>query len=146
MTSAIAYYRVSTARQGKSGLGIEAQKAAVHRFADAEGIVLIGQHDDGTFRLASLRKRAAKLWTAIESVSALPGLDLNVNVLPILCARSRRPGSQPFATSPPRLMLAAFAPRAAANGIRAQFTTFSPGALTANPEGAVARDFQTLQQ
>ena len=44
MTSAIAYYRVSTARQGKSGLGIEAQKAAVQRFAEAEGIDLIGQH------------------------------------------------------------------------------------------------------
>jgi Recombinase len=44
------------------------------------------RNDDGTFRLASLRKRAAKLWTAIESVSALPGLDLNVNVLPIVRA------------------------------------------------------------
>jgi DNA invertase Pin-like site-specific DNA recombinase len=42
--SAIAYYRVSTAKQGKSGLGIEAQKAAVQRFAEAEGIDLIGQH------------------------------------------------------------------------------------------------------
>lgn len=44
MTAAIAYYRVSTARQGKSGLGIEAQKAAVQRFATAEGIDLIGEH------------------------------------------------------------------------------------------------------
>src|SRR6516225_6405948 len=44
MSHAIAYYRVSTARQGKSGLGIEAQKAAVQRFAQAEGIDLIGQH------------------------------------------------------------------------------------------------------
>jgi DNA invertase Pin-like site-specific DNA recombinase len=33
----IAYYRVSTARQGRSGLGLEAQRDAVHRFADAEG-------------------------------------------------------------------------------------------------------------
>ena len=40
----VAYYRVSTARQGKSGLGIEAQKAAVQRFATAEGIDLIGEH------------------------------------------------------------------------------------------------------
>jgi DNA invertase Pin-like site-specific DNA recombinase len=44
VTSAIAYYRVSTARQGKSGLGIEAQRAAVQRFAETEGIDLIGQH------------------------------------------------------------------------------------------------------
>jgi DNA invertase Pin-like site-specific DNA recombinase len=46
MTSAIAYYRVSTARQGKSGLGIEAQKAAVQRFAEAEGLSLIGEHTE----------------------------------------------------------------------------------------------------
>jgi len=33
----ISYLRVSTARQGRSGLGIEAQRAAVTRFAEAEG-------------------------------------------------------------------------------------------------------------
>jgi DNA invertase Pin-like site-specific DNA recombinase len=44
MTSAVAYYRVSTARQGKSGLGIEAQKAAIHRFAEAEGIEVLAEH------------------------------------------------------------------------------------------------------
>ncbi|CAN7702128.1 recombinase family protein [Mesorhizobium amorphae] len=41
MTSAVAYYRVSTQRQGRSGLGIEAQRAAVARFAEAEGIAII---------------------------------------------------------------------------------------------------------
>jgi len=46
MTTAIAYYRVSTARQGKSGLGIEAQKAAIHRFAEAEGFELSGEYVD----------------------------------------------------------------------------------------------------
>jgi DNA invertase Pin-like site-specific DNA recombinase len=44
MTTAIAYYRVSTARQGQSGLGIEAQKAAVRRFAEAEGIEVLAEH------------------------------------------------------------------------------------------------------
>ena len=38
---AIAYVRVSTARQGKSGLGLEAQQAALARFAEAEGYNLI---------------------------------------------------------------------------------------------------------
>jgi DNA invertase Pin-like site-specific DNA recombinase len=46
MKTAIAYYRVSTQRQGRSGLGIEAQKAAVARFAQQEGIELIGEHTE----------------------------------------------------------------------------------------------------
>ena len=44
MQSAIAYYRVSTERQRRSGLGIEAQRAAVVRFAEAEQITLIGEY------------------------------------------------------------------------------------------------------
>src|ERR1700736_4686026 len=44
MTSAVAYCRVSTTRQGRSGLGIEAQRAAVQRFAEAEGIEIIAEH------------------------------------------------------------------------------------------------------
>ncbi|MEP9388000.1 recombinase family protein [Mesorhizobium sp. KR9-304] len=41
---AIAYYRVSTQRQGRSGLGIEAQRACVEHFANAEGFQLIGEY------------------------------------------------------------------------------------------------------
>ena len=43
MQQAIAYYRVSTARQGRSGLGIEAQREAVTRFAAAEGFDLTAE-------------------------------------------------------------------------------------------------------
>jgi DNA invertase Pin-like site-specific DNA recombinase len=43
MKSAIAYYRVSTQRQGRSGLGLEAQRTAVARFAEAEGITIGGE-------------------------------------------------------------------------------------------------------
>jgi DNA invertase Pin-like site-specific DNA recombinase len=40
---AIAYYRVSTQRQGRSGLGIEAQRTAVACFAEAEGISILDE-------------------------------------------------------------------------------------------------------
>ncbi len=40
---AVAYYRVSTQRQGRSGLGIDAQRNVVERFAEAEGFELIGE-------------------------------------------------------------------------------------------------------
>ena len=38
MKPAVAYIRVSTQKQGRSGLGLEAQQAALARFAEAEGL------------------------------------------------------------------------------------------------------------
>lgn len=44
MRPVISYLRVSTARQGKSGLGLEAQREAIARFCEVEGLDLIGEH------------------------------------------------------------------------------------------------------
>jgi len=46
MKTAVAYIRVSTAQQGRSGLGMEAQKAAIAKFAEAEGIELIAEFQE----------------------------------------------------------------------------------------------------
>src|SRR3546814_1727994 len=43
-TKAIAYLRVSTDRQGKSGLGLEAQRDAVARYLASNGLKLIAEH------------------------------------------------------------------------------------------------------
>src|SRR3954466_6016472 len=40
---AIAYIRVSTQKQGRSGLGIEAQRGSIARFAEAEGYTIVDQ-------------------------------------------------------------------------------------------------------
>jgi DNA invertase Pin-like site-specific DNA recombinase len=44
MGALVAYCRVSTSRQGRSGLGIEAQREALARFAGAEGFDIVAEH------------------------------------------------------------------------------------------------------
>jgi DNA invertase Pin-like site-specific DNA recombinase len=39
----VAYFRVSTREQGKSGLGLDAQRAAVARFALGEGFEVVAE-------------------------------------------------------------------------------------------------------
>ena len=44
MSPLIAYYRVSTQKQGRSGLGLEGQRTAVKAFAAAEGFEIIAEY------------------------------------------------------------------------------------------------------
>ena len=44
MEAAVAYYRVSTKQQQRSGLGIEAQRATVQRFAEAEDLTILAEY------------------------------------------------------------------------------------------------------
>jgi DNA invertase Pin-like site-specific DNA recombinase len=43
---AVGLYRVSTAEQGQSGLGLEAQAASVRAFAAAQGWTLVAEYSD----------------------------------------------------------------------------------------------------
>lgn len=43
MRKAVSYYRVSTAKQGKSGLGLEAQRKAIEDFTSAGNWQIIGE-------------------------------------------------------------------------------------------------------
>jgi DNA invertase Pin-like site-specific DNA recombinase len=72
MKSAVAYYRVSTQRQGRSGLGLEAQRTAVARFAESEGITLLSEFTEvetgkGADALDRRPQLAAALATARQS-------------------------------------------------------------------------------
>lgn len=62
MTGYVAYYRVSTARQGRSGLGLAAQKAAVDRFLSAGDAVLAEFIEVQSGR----QDNREQLWKAIE--------------------------------------------------------------------------------
>lgn len=68
MSSAVAYYRVSTQRQGRSGLGLEAQRAAVARFAEAEGISILDEFTEvETGKGADALDRRPQLAAALAS-------------------------------------------------------------------------------
>src|SRR5215471_11821091 len=43
-TKIVAYLRVSTDRQGRSGLGLDAQREAIGRFAESENLKLAGEY------------------------------------------------------------------------------------------------------
>ena len=71
MEKAIAYLRVSTLRQQRSGLGIEAQRAAIQHFAEAEGMILIGEFVEAeTGKGADALDRRPQLAAALAAAKA----------------------------------------------------------------------------
>jgi DNA invertase Pin-like site-specific DNA recombinase len=66
MRQLISYIRVSSAKQGKSGLGIEAQREAVARFAAAEGCEVVAEYVEvETGKGADALERRPKLAEAL---------------------------------------------------------------------------------
>src|SRR3954466_13567694 len=71
MKRAVAYYRVSTKQQHRSGLGIEAQRAAVTRFAEAERFQLIAEYIEAeTGKGADALDRRPQLAVALAEAKA----------------------------------------------------------------------------
>jgi hypothetical protein len=52
----VGYIRVSTAQQGKSGLGLAAQREALVRFAAAEDLQIAARQGDQTPWIAALKR------------------------------------------------------------------------------------------
>ena len=104
MERAIAYLRVSTQRQQRSGLGIEAQRATIIRFAEAEGFSIIrefietetGKGADALDRRPQLASAlaAAKIAKCSVVVSKLDRLSRDVAFVSGLMAQ-RVPSSSP---------------------------------------------------
>lgn len=66
MTNAIAYYRVSTQKQGQSGLGLEAQQAAVINYAAANGLTIVSPTGEFTeIETGTNKRQRPKLQAAI---------------------------------------------------------------------------------
>jgi DNA invertase Pin-like site-specific DNA recombinase len=93
----IAYYRVSTERQGRSGLGLDAQREAVARFATAEGLEIAGEFTevetgkgadalDKRSQLAAALRQAKKLKAPIV-VAKLDRLSRDVHFISGLMAQ-----------------------------------------------------------
>ena len=68
MERAVAYYRVSTKQQHRSGLGIEAQRAAVTRFAESEHLTIVAEFVEAeTGKGADALDRRPQLAAALAS-------------------------------------------------------------------------------
>ncbi|EIZ83630.1 DNA-invertase [Methylobacterium sp. GXF4] len=80
---AVAYYRVSTKAQGRSGLGLEAQREAVERFAEMHGYTLIN-----AFSETETGKGSDALETRPQLAAALR--DAKLRGCPVLVAKLDR--------------------------------------------------------
>jgi DNA invertase Pin-like site-specific DNA recombinase len=80
---AVAYYRVSTPRQGQSGLGLDAQREAVRAFAEREGMTVAAEYQEvETAKGADALERRPELRAAMS--------EARVRCCPVLVAKLDR--------------------------------------------------------
>ena len=84
----VSYIRVSTARQGRSGLGLEAQREAIARFCNTEDFTLAGEYVEvESGKGADALERRPKLAAAIKAAKKVKG--------PVRCRLSSKPTPKP---------------------------------------------------
>ncbi len=71
MNSLVAYYRVSTRRQARSGLGLEAQRAAVMEFQAASGAKVLSDYTEVETGKRSDRPQLAKAIAHVKRAGAM---------------------------------------------------------------------------
>ena len=81
----VAYYRVSTREQGRSGLGLDAQRSAIARFAEAEGFEVAAE-----FTEVETGKGADALDRRPQLTAALAAARRNGKACPIAVAKLDR--------------------------------------------------------
>ena len=80
----VTYYRVSTSQQGKSGLGIEAQRAAVRDYLNLGGCSAVEQFEEvetgkGKLPCVVLLKSSDCAFTKGDYLWAIPRNQINLN-------------------------------------------------------------------
>lgn len=70
--SAVAYYRVSTIKQGQSGLGLEGQRAAVSAYVRAHGLNLVEEFTE--IETGTKKRRRPQLENALDQTRRLGGV------------------------------------------------------------------------
>lgn len=71
-TPAVAYYRVSTQKQGQSGLGLEAQQVAVLTYARSKGLELVAEVTE--VETGTRKRRRPQLEAALDQTRRLGGV------------------------------------------------------------------------
>lgn len=66
---AVAYYRVSTRRQGESGLGLEAQKHSVSRYASSNGFEISAEYTE--IETGTKKRKRVEIYRAIAKAKEL---------------------------------------------------------------------------
>jgi hypothetical protein len=74
MKPLVSYLRVSTAKQGRSGLWIEAQREVLTRFAEAEGFIVVEEFIESRPARVPVPSNTARAWRQPSPLPVAPSV------------------------------------------------------------------------